>query len=267
MLVGHALVARDDHHLRPRSSSSTRYGRTSTMRAFDVRVVRDDPGLRAGEADRRHAACVERHRQERHRDALAGREQHVELAARRALGDLSGERQQLVRGLAHRGDDHHHVAAGRARGGHLVRDLLHPGDVGHRASTVLLDDDRRRFPPPPSSTLYLVRFCNQDPGALDARPGAVAAGVSPAPPSCCCPAGREPRASGFGPARQRVYQRRSAHAVIVDHRQPTGRAAAAGAAAEVATRGKDVSAPSTGTAASKRVARARCGHRARRAAD
>ncbi len=44
--------------------------------------VGDDAGLAAGERDRRHAEVGEGHAQQGHRDALAGGEQHVDLARR-----------------------------------------------------------------------------------------------------------------------------------------------------------------------------------------
>jgi hypothetical protein len=106
-----------------------------------VGVVRDDARLRAGEADRGHAARVQRHSQERHRDALARGEQHVELAPRRTIGDATREGQQLVGGVAHRRDHHDHVQPAGPRRGDAIRHLLDPGHVGHRRSAVLLDDD------------------------------------------------------------------------------------------------------------------------------
>ena len=45
-----------------------------------VRGVGDDAGLRAGQRDRAVAEVVDRHRAQRARDALAGRQQHVHLA-------------------------------------------------------------------------------------------------------------------------------------------------------------------------------------------
>ena len=51
--------------------------------------VGDDPGLRAGQRDRLVAHVPDRHRAERAGDPLAGREQHVHLARRRAVGDLA----------------------------------------------------------------------------------------------------------------------------------------------------------------------------------
>ena len=67
-----------------------------------VRGIRDHARLATGERARLEAHRVDRHRQQRHRDALAAREQHVELARRGDRGDLCGEVEQLIGGVAHR---------------------------------------------------------------------------------------------------------------------------------------------------------------------
>ena len=89
-------------------------------------------------------ARVQRHREQRHRDALAGRQQHVELAPRGVLGHLVGEGQQLVRRVPHGGDDDHDVLAGRARRRDAVGHAADVLDVRDRRAAVLLDDDRHR---------------------------------------------------------------------------------------------------------------------------
>ena len=81
-----------------------------------VRRVGDHARLRAGERARLVAELGDRHRQQRHRDALAGGQQHVELARRRQRRHLLGEVAQLVGGVAHRRDDDDHVVTGLARG-------------------------------------------------------------------------------------------------------------------------------------------------------
>ena len=67
-----------------------------------VRVVGDDAALRAGERDRAYPELVQRHREQRHRDAFAAGEQHVELTARRVGGDLLGQPEQLINNVTHR---------------------------------------------------------------------------------------------------------------------------------------------------------------------
>ena len=69
-----------------------------------VRGVGDDPGLRARQRDGLVSEVVDRHRHDGARDALAGREQHVELARSRGGRDLVRERDQRVGRLAHRRD-------------------------------------------------------------------------------------------------------------------------------------------------------------------
>ncbi len=65
-----AAVERLDHAL----------GRDVADAGLGVEAVGDDADLRSREADRRHAERLDRHRQERHADLLAGREEHVHLA-------------------------------------------------------------------------------------------------------------------------------------------------------------------------------------------
>jgi hypothetical protein len=70
--------------------------------------VRDDAGLRASQRDCLVAEVVDHHRGQGARDALAGRDEHVQLARVRPRRDLVGEVEELVRRPAHRrqhGDD------------------------------------------------------------------------------------------------------------------------------------------------------------------
>ena len=76
----------------PSGPSWIRCARTSTIFAFVCVAVGDDPRLRAGERDRLVAEVVDRHRAERVRDPLAGRDEHVVLARVRLRRDLVGER-------------------------------------------------------------------------------------------------------------------------------------------------------------------------------
>ena len=77
---------------------------------------------------------------ERHGDALARREKHVELAVVRPLRDLPGELQQLVCRVAHRRDDHADLVAGLRRLHDPPRDVPDPLGVADRRTTVLLND-------------------------------------------------------------------------------------------------------------------------------
>jgi hypothetical protein len=108
---------------------------------IDVAIVGDDAGLAAGKADRVAAALANRHREERHGDAFASREQHVELAAIGIRGDFLGQRQQVVGGISHRRDDDHDVVAELARGHDSLGDSAQLVDVGNAAPPILLNDD------------------------------------------------------------------------------------------------------------------------------
>ena len=86
------------------------------------------------------AEVADGHRQQRHRDALTGGEEHVELATGRKRGDLLGQLEQLVGGVAHRGDDDDDLMT-RLGGGHdPLRYPLDGGGIGDRGTPVLLDD-------------------------------------------------------------------------------------------------------------------------------
>ena len=62
------------------------------------------------------AEVVDGHRREGAGDALADREQHVELAGVGPLGNLAGHRDQVVGGLAARREHGHDPLAALARG-------------------------------------------------------------------------------------------------------------------------------------------------------
>ena len=105
------------------SASRMRFGRISVIFAAPWLGVGDDPGLRAGVAGRAAAPRVQGDPEQRHRDPLARREQHVELARVGQVGDPRGHREQLVGRVAHRADHDDHAVA-RLAGVH--------DPVGHR---------------------------------------------------------------------------------------------------------------------------------------
>ena len=95
------------------------------------------PGLRPGQRDRRVAHVVDRHRAERARDPLAGREQHVHLARQRALGDLVGGGDEVVGRLAARREHGDHLLAVLARGDDPRRGTLDVLGARHRGASEL----------------------------------------------------------------------------------------------------------------------------------
>ncbi len=106
--------------------------------------VGDDPDLAAGEADGVDPEVVERHRQQCRRDAFAGRQEHVHLAAVARGRDLRRQGDEVVGRLAHRRGDDDDVVAVPPGEGHVVGDGAHPIGVGDGRASVLLDDQRHR---------------------------------------------------------------------------------------------------------------------------
>ncbi len=153
--VAHPLVAGDDDHFAARKLVLDAMRPHLDDPRVEMAVVGEDPRLRSGERDRLVPAGVHRDREQRHRDPLAGREQHVELPARR-LGALSERRRGLTRQgeervgrLAHRADDDDDVVPGFASGGDAGRDLADLLDVGDARTAVLLNEHAHRAVPLP----------------------------------------------------------------------------------------------------------------------
>jgi hypothetical protein len=101
-------------------------------------------GLAAGERERLEPHALDRHREQGHRDALAGGEQHVELSGGRDRGDLGGEIQQLVGGVAHRADGDDDVVAGTASVDDALGHALDALGVCDRGTAELLHDQCHR---------------------------------------------------------------------------------------------------------------------------
>ncbi len=111
--------------------------------------VGDDAGLAAGEADRGLAEIFDGHRQQRHRDPLARRQQHVHLAAAGLAGDVVGEAHEIVGGLAHGGDHGDDIVALTARADEVIGhgpDAIRVGDRASRRTSEPGDPRPPRLP-------------------------------------------------------------------------------------------------------------------------
>ena len=115
-------------------------------------------------------------RQQRHRDALTRGEQHVHLAAAGMLGHVVGETDEIVGGLAHRGDDDHDVVAGAAGAHDVIGDGPDAVGIGHRCAAELLHDHDGSLASPTKAPLrpHGKPTASQATGALT-RPGRVSA--------------------------------------------------------------------------------------------
>ena len=139
--LAHALEAGHDHDPARRELGADAARVDVGDPGAAIAAVGGDAGLRAGQRDCRDAERVQRHRHQGRALVLARREEHVHLARVRFVGDRGGERDQLVGGVAHRGDDDHEVRAGGA----LARDP--PGDapdavrIGERRAAEFLDNE------------------------------------------------------------------------------------------------------------------------------
>jgi hypothetical protein len=108
---------------------------------IDMAIVGDNARLAAGEADRIAAKLADRHGKERHGDALAGREQHVQFAPVRVGRHLLGHREEIVRRVAHRGHDNDDVVRLASRAHDALGDTFELLHVGYAAAAILLNDD------------------------------------------------------------------------------------------------------------------------------
>ena len=96
--------------------------------------------LLAGEGVGADPQRVDRHRQERHGDAFARRQQDVHLAGGSVRRDLVGEVDELVGGVAHRGDDHDDVVPRVLRVDYSLCDAFDAGRVRNGRAAELLHD-------------------------------------------------------------------------------------------------------------------------------
>ena len=140
-VLRHALEARDDRDV----ALVERLADPARRDVDDLRPavlgVGDHTSLAAGEGSSLHAEVRDRHREQRHRDALARGQQHVELAGRRQRRHLRREVEELVGVVTHRGDDDAHVVTVLAGRDDPLCDLLDALSVGDGRATVFLDDD------------------------------------------------------------------------------------------------------------------------------
>jgi hypothetical protein len=139
-LPAHALEAGHDRDIAGIHGILHAVGGDIDDPGVSVQAVREHAGLRASEGLGGGALRVDAHGEQGHGDALAGGEQDVHLAGRRLPVDLFGQVQQLIGGVTHRGDHHHHLVAGLLGFHHALGHAEDPFGIGDGGSAVLLDD-------------------------------------------------------------------------------------------------------------------------------
>ena len=138
--------------------------------------VGDHAGLAAGVGHGVHAQVGQGHAQEGHGDALAGAQQHVDLAVGLDRAHVAGQPDQVVGGLAHGADHDHHAVPGAAGPGHVVGHGPDAVGVPDRRASELLDQERhgptgyRRAAPGPGARAGPGRCGGRGPTGYPAHP-------------------------------------------------------------------------------------------------
>jgi hypothetical protein len=138
----HPLEARDDDDLAAADLGPDPAGVDARDARLAVAPVRRDARLGTGEAERRDAHRVERHRHQGGALVLAGGQQDVELPRVRIVRDPGREGEQLVGRVTHRGHDDDEVTPVRALAGDPAGDPLDPLRSCDRRPAELHDDER-----------------------------------------------------------------------------------------------------------------------------
>ena len=107
-----------------------------------VKLVGNHARLRARVCPRAHAIGVEGHREHRHRDAFARREQHVEFAGGRLRGHFLSEVDEFIGHVPHRRDDDHDFVARLRVQSDARGDALDRGGILNGGSAKFLYDKR-----------------------------------------------------------------------------------------------------------------------------
>ncbi len=104
-------------------------------------IIGDDPRLAPSETDRISAEFADRHREERHGNAFAGRKQHVEFAPVGIWRNRFRQGQQFVGRISHCRNDHHHVVTGFSGPHDALGDSLEFIRIRDTAAAIFLNDN------------------------------------------------------------------------------------------------------------------------------
>ena len=103
-----------------------------------MRRIGNDAHLTACETHCIAPNVVQRHAQQRHRNPLAGGQQHVHLSALRVARHLACKLYQIVGCLTHGRDHRNNIDSLRTGFGDMPCHVAHPIGIGHRCATVFL---------------------------------------------------------------------------------------------------------------------------------
>ena len=140
VLIAHTLETSNNAHLALGQGLADTVALDLDDLGLAVLVVGDDADLAAGEADCVDAKVADGHTDQCRRHALARGEQHVHLAAGAGIGDLRGQRNEVVGGLAHRADDDNNVVAVALGERDMFGNRTHAIGVGYRSTAKLLNN-------------------------------------------------------------------------------------------------------------------------------
>lgn len=135
-----ALEAGHDDDVLLAQGLSDAAGRDIDDLGLAVRGVGDDPGLAAGEGPHAVPQVRDGHRDEGHRHALTGGQEHVHLAWGRDGADLLSEIEQLVGCVPHGRDHDAYVVACLLRLDDAMGHALDALGISERRTAVLLDN-------------------------------------------------------------------------------------------------------------------------------
>ena len=140
VVLGDALEAGDNGDLAVLDGAGDALGDHADDLCGTEMAVRFDAGLRAGVGAGFDAEFVDSHREEGHRDALAGRQEDIHFALGRGVREGCGRVEQVVGRVTHRRYDDNDAVSRVVRVHDAPGDALHGFGISDGRTAVLLHD-------------------------------------------------------------------------------------------------------------------------------